>query len=462
MSTPDHLTLGTALYLLGWVVSFVFSYQILRERRSPSATVGWIAFIFLLPWVGIAIYLLIGARKLKRPKRQRARPLFDAHSQLPLAQAAPLDKLLRRLGAAGASDNNTLTLHVDAATARAGLLAVIESAQQELYVLIYTLADDSVGREVLAAMTRAAQRGVRVRLLVDDIGSFNFRAAGVRQLRAAGGEMLRFKPVWDALARRVANLRNHRKIVVADGARAWFGGRNISDDYLDSSVGARWVDLSVSVTGSAARAFEAICIADWAFSTDTDVPPPRRNDAAHSGAGAVMQVLASGPDLREDVWHTAFIKACFEANQRLWIVTPYFVPDEAALGAISTAARSGVDVRLIVPTRSDSRLVDMVSASYLRDLERLNVRVFRYGSGMAHAKMVLVDDTIGCVGSANLDARSFFLNYEVVGVSYDAKFNAELAQFFSQLEARCERGVRPVRATTELLTSTLRILSPML
>jgi len=460
------MTLGTALYLLGWALSIAFTYQILRERRPPAATVAWIAFVFLLPVLGIVIYLLIGARKLKRPRRQRVRPHFEHDRQIPLEQAQPLDQLLRRLGSSGATADNRVSLLIEAKAAREALIALIDSAERMVYVLIYTFYEDASGQAVLSALTRAVDRGVEVRLMIDDIGSANLKSRQMRAFQQASGRMIRFKPVWYALAKRVANLRNHRKIVVADAQRAWFGGRNIGDEYLaDGADQGKWIDLSVSVEGSAARALEAICAADWAFGTDTQV-----SRAPHAAVPMVdtseprrlVQVLASGPDQREDVWHTAFIKACFEARERLWMVTPYFVPDDAAFGAISTAARSGVDVRLVIPARTDSLLVDTVGASYLRDLQRLNVQVYRFTPGMAHAKLVIVDSSFAILGSGNLDARSFFLNYEVMGVIYDADINEQLAQFFLKLQARSKLGFRSVRATTELLASTLRILSPML
>ena len=463
MQELDRLTFGTVFYLLSWVVSFVFAYQILRERRSPTATVAWIAFVFLLPLLGIAIYLLIGARKLKRPRRQRVRPHFSRERELPFGEASALDQLLRRLGAAGATGDNLLVFHLDARAARLALLELIQSAEREIFVLMYTFAVDVSGRGILKALTDAVERGVKVRLMVDDIGSTDLRSPSMDAYRRAGGRLVRFKPVWYAIIQRVANLRNHRKIVVADGARAWFGGRNVGDEYLaDHAEQSRWADLSVHVEGSAALALEAICQADWAFANDIEVPTNACGAEIPRAGSQQVQILASGPDQREDVWHTAFIKVCFEARERLWIVTPYLVPDDASFGALATAARSGVDVRVIVPERSDSRLMDVVGASYLRELKGLNVKVFRYRPGMLHAKFVLVDDGISLVGSANLDARSFFLNYEVVGVFYDQTANQTLAEYFQKLEARSAVGMKPVRATTELLASTLRILAPML
>jgi cardiolipin synthase len=194
---------------------------------------------------------------------------------------------------------------------------------------------------------------------------------------------------------------------------------------------------------------------------DTDPQPMPEEQARGHVEGVVTQVIASGPDQREDLWHMAFIKACFMARERLWLVTPYFVPDDAALNAICTAARCGVQVRLLVPRKSDNALVDLVSRSYLREVQSVGVKVHRYKPGMMHSKAVLSDDHV-LLGSANLDARSFFLNYEMMLSCHSPQLAAQLAQYFEFCSARSAKGVPPLGRLRESLASLARLLAPLL
>lgn len=465
------------LFLSVWAVSLLLIVQVLDERRSPAATAAWVLVIFALPWIGALLYLLAGARKVRRRETRIRKPQWHEQEEVPLAQADDLDRLLRRLGCAAATRGNTVELQFEAGHARRRLLALIESARSELYFLMYSFDWDASGREVMQALTGAARRGVKVRMMVDDLGSWLLRSDAITDFRAAGGRLVRFKPVWYALTRRMANLRNHRKIVVADGEWAWTGGRNIGDHYLaDGAEQRRWADLSLSVHGPAAAVLEEICRSDWRYATGEHLraPPPRCapcaidpttwTDGPNGAApvpGVVAQVLASGPDQRDDLWHMAFVKSCFDARQRLWLVTPYFVPDDAALNAICTAARCGVDVRLLVPFKSDNGIVDRVSRSYLRQIQSVGVKVHRYRSGMLHAKAVLSDDRV-LIGSANLDARSFFLNYELMVAAEHPELAAQLAAYVDRCSARAAGGVRSLGRLRETLASLLRLLAPLL
>lgn len=456
------------LFILVWLLGLLLILQVLSERRSPASTAAWVLVIFALPYLGALIYLLAGARKVRRRETRMRKPSWDPAQELPLEQASALDRMLRRLGCAAATVDNGVSLHLQAAHARKALLDVIDAATEELYVLVYIFDPDASGRHILQALAAAARRGVKVRMMVDDLGSWLLRSDAMDEFRSAGGQLVRFKPVWYALTRRIANLRNHRKIVVADGQLAWTGGRNVGDDYLgDHAELNRWVDLSLSVRGPAAAALAEICRSDWRYATGEALRPgshrhPMPTPADPQQVAAVTaQVIASGPDQREDLWHIAFIKACFEARQRLWLITPYFVPDDAALNAICTAARCGVDVRLLTPFKSDSRLVDMVSRSYLRQVQQVGVRVLRYRQGMLHSKAVLSDEQV-LLGSANLDARSFFLNYEVMLACDSAELATQLSLHFEHCAARSSNGVRPLGRWRESLASLARLLAPML
>ena len=466
-----------ALWLAGWTIGLMLAYAVIRERRPPAATLAWLVFVLALPFVGVVVYLLIGTRKRSRHERARLRPPVD-YPALDAGERTALAGFLAGLGQAGPSANR-VEVHPEAGVARRALLALIDGAERELHFVVYTFERDDVGREVLRALRRASERGVAVRLLVDDLGSWHLGRTHMDKLERSGGRVGRFKPLWYALRARTANLRNHRKIVVADGARAWTGCRNIGEHYLeDHAEQTTWADLSYVIEGPAAAVLDEICRCDWQFATGEALPPAKalpldeaRGDArGPDGALAVdrrtalarVQVLASGPDLRDDPWHTALLKALARATQRVWIATPYFVPDEAVQHALLVAARSGVDVRLLIPKRSDNRMVDWVARTYLRDLARVGVKVLRYEPGMMHAKLALVDEAI-VTGSANMDARSFFLNYEVVlHVDGDDALRTALEQWYQRLEARSLVGVRPYAVWRETLADLARLLAPMM
>ncbi len=453
---------NTLVFVAGWTLSLLLGYAIVRERRSPASTTAWLALVLAFPFVGAVIYLAIGTRKRAgRLRRQLRTPKGFEPAAAIEHGARSVEEFIARLGMPLATDN-ALRVHIDAATARRELLALIDGAQSELTFLVYDFHRDASGAEVLAAIERAAARGVNVRMLVDDLGSWTLSDTHLARLQRRGVRFRRFKPLLQSLRARMANLRNHRKIVVADGARAWTGGRNVGDAYLaDHAEQSRWADLSLTVTGPAAAVLDEIARSDWHFATQDSLPVASATAAPAEQALSRVQVLASGPDRRDDVWHAALLKALMDARQRIHIATPYFVPDEAILQALGIAARSGVDVRILVPRRSDNAIVDLVGMSYVHDLARQGANVLRYKKGMLHTKLTLIDD-MAIVGSANMDSRSFFLNYESVLFCYDGPVVAELSSYYSKLEARSHRGLRARPAWRRALAGFARVLAPML
>lgn len=459
IDVPWALLLGLA----GWTLGLALGFAVIRERRAPGATMGWLVFVLAFPFVGALVYLLIGNRKRLKRQRSRLRPP-PGLEPMPDGALGSLGAFLGRLGQAGPSLNH-VEVHAGAGESRRALLALIDGAERELHFVVYTFERDAAGHEVLRALKRACERGVTVRLLVDDLGSWNLAGNHMARLERSGGRIRRFKPVLHMWRVRAANLRNHRKIVVADGRRAWTGCRNIGEVYLaDHAEQSRWADLSYVIEGPAAAVLDEICRCDWQFATGEALPAPEAVAATHLDGleQARVQVVASGPDQRDDPWHAILLKALMGAKTRVWIATPYFVPDEAVQHALSIAARSGVDVRLLIPKRSDNRMVDFVARTYLRDLLRSGVKVLRYEPGMMHAKLALVDDDV-LTGSANIDARSFFLNYEVVLLFTDAPgLLAELEGWYARMETRSLRGVRSYPLWRETLADLARLLGPMM
>lgn len=445
-----------AFLLLGLVLALWLLTDLLRQRRAPQATASWALLLIFLPWVGLLIYLLIGVRRVPRQSQRERRLQLDCCAERPKEDASEFDRFLRRLGIPGASTGNALHLHVDSHAARNALLGVITGARKRLCVGVYILEDDEHGQGVVEALIERAQAGVAIYLLVDAVGSSRLSRKARDALHAAGVQFSEFLPVWKALWRRVANLRNHRKLVVADARHVWTGGRNIARHYLSRRG---WDDLSFDVIGPAAADLERVFRQSWRFATGVELPEPE--SCAQSDGASTVQWVPSGPDLEHDVLHAALLHLIYTAQRRLWFISPYFVPDEALQTALLTATRSGVDVRILVPHRSDNALVDLVRSGYLRELQAVGAKVFRYVPRMLHSKAWIADN-IAAVGSANLDCRSLMLNFEVMGFFERDLDVAAVVQHFNTCCERSKRGIRAVGLWRETWAGALRLLAPLL
>lgn len=415
----------TALHfslIAGVLVTALLIGHLLRQQRSPAATVGWIVFMVSAPWLAVPLYLTLGTRKLK-PQ------LFPASSALPGNADTPLARVLASAGVPSPRPGNAVHWHRDGAAAWATLTAIAESSTRTLDVALFLLRDDRHGRRFMDLLAARAAAGVRVRLLLDGIGSMRLRRSALRRLRAAGVETAWFIPLLHRPLRGRTNLRNHRKLVTADGARAWSGGRNIGDEYF--AADAAWIDLSFSIEGPVVADLAAVFAADWAFAAKRAVEPAPPTPAA-CGVHTV-QVVPAGPAMARDTLHELLLTACYNAQQRIWIATPYFVPDEALQQALLLAARRGVDVRLLLPQRSNHRLADLARTRYLRELVAAGAAIRVVPDAMLHAKALLADE-LALAGSANIDLRSLFLNFELACLFTSPADSDALANWFIRLE----------------------------
>ncbi len=425
MSHPWLLHLAL---IAGTLAMLSFAAHILRQRRSPAATLGWLLFMLLLPWFAVPLYLAIGTRKLA-PRR-------PAQCVVPgVAGDDAVERLLAHSGIAPCGAGR-LRMHADGAEAWQALQDLIRDARTTLDVGLFLLADDAHGTAFMDALAARVRAGVRVRLLIDGVGSLRVGRGSLRALRAAGVETAWFIPLLHRPLRGRTNLRNHRKIVVADGARAWTGGRNVADEYF--AADGVWTDLSLQVEGEAAAVMQQGFERDWHFAVRVPAPV-----ADVSTRGTRMTVLYSGPDQAGDTLHDVLMTACYTARRSIVLVTPYFVPDEALLQALCLAARRGVEVSLILPARSNQRLAVWVRARALRELAAAGASIRLVPDAMVHAKAMLFDDTLGIAGSANLDIRSLFLNFEMVLLMREAGDVAALAAWCARLDARAQDAELP-------------------
>lgn len=431
--------LGHAVFVAVGLLIYVMGTRIGHQRRHPSAAVGWVLGIVAFPYLVVPLFLLFGTRKFARPARRVRR------QALAVPEGGPrwATRLLASLELAPAVRNAQVVLHADGTQALQGLLATIASARYRLDLCTYVFAHDEVGRQVAAALQACVQRGVSVRLLIDAMGSMRTPPGMLRALRRQGVQVRRFMPLLHNPLRGRTNLRNHRKLVVADGQRLWSGGRNLASEYfIDRPNNPAWIDLSYEVHGPLAAQAQAQFSTDWRVARGLLLRRGRRARATRaaaspqaSAAGPLAQWLPSGPDHADDTVHALLLAGAYHAQRRIVAVTPYFVPDEALLDAWCLACRRGVQVSVVVPERSNHRLADIARERALRALSAAGAQVW-LSPAMVHAKAVLIDDELALVGSLNLDARSLFLNYEAMTAFYGAPQLHWLSQWCARLIAR--------------------------
>jgi len=442
---PDGaIPLHGLLSVLGLLVYAIGSHT-LHQRRHPSAAVAWVLAILLVPEAGVPLYLMFGTRKL--PKADR-RPATGSGAALPAEVAPPWVQLLTAaMAVPPAAGYRALRVHGDGRAAREALWETIGAARRRLDVCTFILGRDAFGDDLLARLAQRARDGVAVRLLVDGVGTWMGGRRDFSAALAAGVRVARFVPPlrsplqWPLRGR--TNLRNHRKLVVADGEWVWSGGRNLSGEYFEGRGGrVPWIDLSFDAQGELAAQAAQLFDADWNFARR-----PTRTwldlGTAHAWSGGPVvppaaQWLPSGPDYADDTVHTVLLTSCYRARSRILAVTPYLVPDESLLAALALAARRGVQVDIVVPARSNHRLADIARHRPMRELARAGARLW-LAPTMVHAKAVVFDDHMALVGSVNLDSRSLFLNYELMAAFYAPADIARFAAWIGALASGARR-----------------------
>ncbi len=326
---------------------------------------------------------------------------------------------------------NDVTVLINAKNAYDSMLEAIERARHHIHFEFYTIRDDRVGRMFLEALVRKAHEGVRVRVIYDGIGSYKLTQVYLQRLQEAGIEAYAFLPPLIAFFDKRMNYRNHRKIVVVDGKTGFLGGINIGDEYLGRNPRLGfWRDTHLRLEGDSVYYLQHTFLTDWSFVcgqklTDSELFPEHEWRES-----SFVQLIASGPDAHWDSILEMYFGGIIAAKKRIYITTPYFIPDMSIIMGLKTAAISGVDVRIIIPNKADSRIVQYASRSYIKELLQAGVRFYLYRKGFIHAKIMLVDQLLATVGTANLDMRSFFSNFELNAVLFDRKPIAQLESDF--------------------------------
>ena len=448
------------------VTGILFAIDAIMRGRTPQGTIAWALGLVTFPLLAIPLYLAFGSRRFYgyiSARRRGDRRLADlgrrvCELMLPARRSAAAESsdpsddadphaVLERLARLPATDANAVSLLIDGPDTFAALLAAIDRAQRYILVQFYIIRDDRIGSLFQEHLLTAAARGVRVYLLYDDVGSASLSRAWLRRLEDAGCAVAAFKNSRIPRNRFKINFRNHRKVVVIDGHEALVGGHNIGDEYLGrDDTGGPWRDTHLGLTGPAVAGAQLAFVEDWQWATGA-VPELHWSAEPGSAAGVAenapdtdqrVLVVPSGPADDVETCHLLFSHLITTARRRLWIATPYFVPDEGIINALQLAALRGVDVRVIMPRRPDSFLVALSHLTFDPQSVGQGVKLYRYNAGFLHQKCVLSDD-VAAIGTANFDNRSFRINFEITVVVRSQPFIAQVQTMLHRDFERCHR-----------------------
>jgi len=465
--TTSNILLTYLFILLGGMLVFTALSHLLYQKRSPTSMLSWMLTVIFVPYLAVPLYFLIGIRKREKKNRKEYVKFHELNQHNPYIMSDSnngFQNILKKNGIPPATRGNIYELITNDTEAYTRMLQEIKNAKQSIDICTYVFESDKMTKALLEAMTMRAEEGVRVRILMDIVGSLGvyFNQNCFKALKDAGGEVAFFVPMLKRPFQNYINLRNHRKIYLFDQTTLLSGGMNLSNEYMGESDGTkRWEDMLYYLKGPAVHNFYSIFHNDWVYATKEEKKNDLKMSEVYDG-DSIVQVVPSGPDIPRDALYETLLNAIYSAKKRIWIVTPYFVPDENMVQALIIAHHKGVDVKLITPKNSDHFIADIGRSPYMRELDESGVDVVLYEGEMLHAKAILFDDLGGMVGSVNLDNRSLFLNYEVVTFVYSPKFIESIEAWMERLMQSSTRGMKKPTKVREAVENIMKVFAPLL
>ncbi|MDZ5609979.1 cardiolipin synthase [Bacillus pseudomycoides] len=473
-----------------WPITVIgISFVIFIENRSPQSTLAWLLVLALLPVIGVLLYLLFGRSRWRREKHlHRAEEQRNVFRQIlegkRLDVALPsslserstyLTTIVQKFGGGPVADETTTKLLTNGEETFTEIIQAIENAQHHIHIQYYIYRSDDIGTKIRDALIKKAKSGVIVRFLYDGLGSNTLRNRFLRPMKEAGIEIMEFDSILSPWLLETVNYRNHRKIVIVDGVIGFTGGLNVGDEYLGHSKKFPiWRDSHLKIEGKALYKLQAIFLEDWLYASsglNTYSWDPFMNRGYFPGEGVPqaqggVQIVASGPSSDDTNIRNALLAVMGSAKKSIWIATPYFIPDQETLTLLRLSATAGIDVRILYPGKSDSIISDQASQSYFTPLLKAGASIYHYKDGFMHAKIVLVDDKIATIGTANMDIRSFELNYEIIAMLYESKTVLDIKHDFEQdfkdsIEIRWD-SFKKRNIGKRILESLMRLISPLL
>ncbi|MDS1030506.1 cardiolipin synthase [Bacillota bacterium LX-D] len=482
-----NISLTAILNELFIINIFLAILLVFFERRNPRNTLTWLMVLLFIPIAGFILYLFLGQdlrkRKLFNLKSEdEAKIIRDNYRQQALLetdscqfndprchQYTDMIRLHLLSSSSIFTQDNYVEIYNEGHAKFAALLESLNNAKNFILMEYYIIRNDSLGKKVVQILTAKAKEGVEVRLLYDGMGCIRLPQKFFQPLLEAGGQTAVFFPPFIPYINFRLNYRNHRKICVIDGEEAFLGGFNIGNEYLGlSKKFGFWRDLHLKIKGSAVNSLTLRFLLDWRFASKEDVSfekffAPKKSCPQ---GGKAIQIVSSGPDSKWRSIKTGYLKIIASARKHIYIETPYFIPDESIFNALVIASLSGVDVRIIIPNKPDHLFVYWASLSYCGELLEAGIRFFTYKKGFIHSKMITADGFVSSVGTANLDIRSFKINFEVNSFLYSSEIAQQLEEIFMQdmldsTEITLER-YRKRSMLVKTKESVSRLLSPLL
>jgi cardiolipin synthase len=474
----DHALAAVGLLAgLFYLGAIGMALDAVMQNRTAQGAIAWAVSLVTFPFVALPLYLVFGRSKFRgyvaarRSDNRDLKPIVDRLGGFgPAFQAAMSSgrenwRALEMLALMPFTHSNHARLLIDGKNTFDALFAGIDSARSYILAYYYILKDDEIGRLFQTRLIARAKAGVRVYLLYDEIGSVGLPGAYLEALREAGVHVRPFHSNKGRANRFQLNFRNHRKIVVVDGRTAFVGGLNVGEEYLKGTPKlGMWRDTHLQLEGPGVQCTQLVFLEDWYWAAHQI--PELHWEPQPAGAGDQdVLVLPTGPADELESCGLFFLEVINGARERLWIASPYFVPDRQIVSALQLAALRGADVRLMLPQKADHLLVYLSSFSYLEEAEKAGVKIYRYQPGFLHHKVLLVDDELAAVGTANLDNRSFRLNFEITIVVTDRGFAGEVEAMFREDLARCRqthpRDLTERRFWFRLAVQVSRLLAPI-
>ncbi|MDR2816138.1 MAG: cardiolipin synthase [Proteiniphilum sp.] len=468
---------GSIIFILYCITTLGLILVVITENRNPLKTIPWIVVLIMLPGLGLIFYFFFGQdnrkqriisrrtykRIMKRPQKGK-KPSSDMCT-VPDAYN-PLVSLLENSNQCPLLYGSKISIYTNGEDKFNALFEALEQATHHIHFQYYIFLEDEIGRKVRDVLIAKAKAGVKVRVLYDDVGCWNVKKRFFKEMKNAGIEVYAFLKVAFPIFTSKVNYRNHRKIVVIDGQVGFMGGMNVADRYIKGTSWGNWRDTHFKFTGKGVHGLQSAFLIDWYV-----VSKKLLNDEVYYPpvtlfGDNIMQLLTSGP---VGQWRTLLQAVIFmiaNAKKYLYIQTPYFLPTEGLNQALQTAALGGVDVRLMLPKRSDTKAANMASHSFIDDMVKAGAKVYFYEKGFLHSKLVVSDDALACIGSANMDFRSFEHNFEITAFIYHNDFALQMKKIFLHDMQNCEKLIsshwlkRPVRL--RIAESFMRLFSPLL
>lgn len=443
------------LIVIGFIINIILAIIIVfLERRDPSATWAWLLVLFFIPLLGFILYLILGQnlkryrlfdwediKKVglhKKIKEQIEQLESGAYSYSSPEEEQYKDLIYLSLSTNNAllTENNEIQVFTDGWDKFQQLFSDIKQAKNHIHLQYYIFRDDQLGMKLIDLLTEKAKEGVKVRILYDEMGSRRIKKRSFNKLIEAGGEVEVFFPSHIPFVNLRINFRNHRKLVIIDGKIGYVGGFNVGDEYLGlNKKYGYWRDTHLRILGEAVHGIQLRFILDWnqaSSRNDIYYAPEYFPKVTETYSKIPIQILTSGPDSKWEHIKNGYIKMIASAKESIYIQTPYFIPDNSILDALCIAALSGLDVRIMIPNKPDHMFVYWATLSYIGELLKAGAKVYIYDNGFIHAKMIVVDKKAASVGTANIDVRSFRLNFEVNAFIYHRESAEQLAEIFEK------------------------------